>query len=255
MHTFVPERRRNPLCPGLAKQESIAHTAPFLSHPYCAQIIVGSQKNHDNLGHMWHLLLQNVVSPTSAQKGTWNKDVFALLQYLPPPRAASSPSSGRNLDLPFSERCCECRRDELRGWPTASGGSRKQGLAREKKGDDRWGTREEQTWRQRSTRDLQFELVLPTWPPRFTETRLMPIITGNSLARIGFIKYPLCTQDKPQNLPHHQAAVSEQLPARLEQVPVSGEVSPRQVTAWVIEHPFRSNTQTWGHRTPAYSVT
>lgn len=74
--------------------------------------------------------------------------------------------------------------------PQASNGSRKQGLGREMRGDDRQGTREEQTWRQSSKRDPQVELILSTWLPRVTETILggdpssmIPIIIGNGLAQ------------------------------------------------------------------------
>lgn len=82
MHTFVSEKIINPLCPGLAKEESIAHIAPILSHPYCARIIVGSQKNRENLGHMWHLLLKNVVSPTSAVSMTMHRRKHEIRMYL-----------------------------------------------------------------------------------------------------------------------------------------------------------------------------
>lgn len=178
MHTFVSEKIINPLCPGLAKEESVAHIAPnSISSLLCTDHCWISKEPWKFGAHVTPFTQKCCFSYfccfyDTAQKETWNKDVFALLYYLPSPGAASSHSLGRNLDLPLSERCCECRWDKLRGWPAASGSSRKQELAREKKGDDKWGTREEQTWRQCSMRDLYFELVLPTWPPRFTETRL-----------------------------------------------------------------------------------
>lgn len=125
------------------------------------------------------------------QKGKRNKEVFALLSSLPPPRAVSSPSLGEK------HWTCLCQRDVTSTGETSNGddpqalnGSRKQGLGREMRGDDRQGTREEQTWRQSSKRDPQLEIVPSTWLPRVTETILggdpssvTPIIVGNGLAQ------------------------------------------------------------------------
>lgn len=127
----------------------------------------------------------------TTQKGKRNKDVFALLSSLPPPRAVSSPSLGKKHWSCLSRRDVTSTGETSNGDdPQASNGSRKQGLGREMRGDDRQGTREEQTWRQSSKKDPQVELILSTWLPRVTETILggdpssmIPIIIGNGLAQ------------------------------------------------------------------------
>lgn len=49
---FVLGRIRNLLWPGLAKEESIAHITPILSHHYCAQVMAVFQKDTVNLRYM-----------------------------------------------------------------------------------------------------------------------------------------------------------------------------------------------------------
>lgn len=97
------------------------------------------------------------------QKGKRNKDVFALLSSLPPPRAVSSPSLGKKhlplsercyKILPLSERCYKYRRDEQWGWPI--------GLKWQQK--TRTGKRNERWWQARDKRRANLETVQQEGP-------------------------------------------------------------------------------------------
>lgn len=128
----------------------------------------------------------------TAQKGKWNKDVFALLYYLPPPRAASIPSLGRNLNLPFSREMLHVQERQAKGTIRSVRWQQK----------TRAGQIKERWWQARDKRRANLETAQHEGPTvracfaNFASTgyrnqvgkgpcwsSLMPTITGNSLAQ------------------------------------------------------------------------
>lgn len=152
----------------------------------------------------------------TAQKGKWNKDVFALLYYLPPPRAASIPSLGRNLNLPFSREMLHVQERQAKGTIRSVRWQQK----------TRAGQIKERWWQARDKRRANLETAQHEGPavracfcqlrlhglqkPGWEGTLLIKSDAynhGEQFSTTGFIKHPLCTQDKPQSL--YQVAVSD----------------------------------------------
>lgn len=195
--TFVPERKINPLWPALAKEESIAHIVPILSHPCCGQIIAVSQKNDTNLGDVTSLL-KNVVSPVSAFAMPLHRRENETRMYLHYcitcllPELPLAPAWGGSTELAFLREMLWVQ------WRQAKGMTHS--IKQQQK--TRAGQREERRWQARDKRRANLETVQqegPTFWACFANlaskgyrnqvgkgpswSSLMPIITGNGLAQ------------------------------------------------------------------------
>lgn len=156
MHTFVPERIINPLWPGLAKEESIAHIAPILSHPYCAQIIAVSEKNCENMGHVWHLSSKTLclLSLPLLCHCTEGKMKSGCCTTVQPASSQSCPQRGEEPEPAFLREVLRARERQAEGMTCSIRWQQK----------TRAGQRKERWWQARDKRTANLETVQQEGP-------------------------------------------------------------------------------------------